>query len=115
MPHSLTIPKNCAFIDFSTPAGYQAAIAANPHEVSGERLYLEERRIRPAGNFQGNFNPGRGGARGGRGGPENRNGGPNRGGFQKDGGSGGRGNFPSRGGRGNAAARGGRGASQAAA
>lgn len=85
-------------------------MAANPHEVSGERLYLEERRIRPGGNFPGSFGPNRGGARGGRGGPENRNGGSGRGGFQKDG----RGGFPPRG-RGNAAGRGGRGALQTAA
>ncbi|KAF2815292.1 uncharacterized protein BDZ99DRAFT_472591 [Mytilinidion resinicola] len=71
--------KNCAFVDFKTVAGFQAAVAANPHKVNGEDINVEERRLRP-----GNFPFQRGGLRG-RGGP----GGP------------GRGNFPPRGGRGN--------------
>ncbi|KAF1366098.1 hypothetical protein EJ07DRAFT_150556 [Lizonia empirigonia] len=39
--------KNCAFVDFKTPGGYQAAVAANPHTVDGLELKVEERRTRP--------------------------------------------------------------------
>jgi hypothetical protein len=80
--------QNCAFVDFKTPAGYQAAVAANPHTVNGVEMKVEERRQNPGqfnnrgGSFRGaprgrggqpprgNFQPrGRGGAvRGGRGG-----------------------------------------------
>ncbi|KAH3911123.1 hypothetical protein HBI56_000210 [Parastagonospora nodorum] len=85
-------PKNCAFIDFKTPAAYQAAIAANPHNVNGIDLKVEERRPRPE-QFRGGF---RGGpARGGRGGMGGQ-GGP-RGGFQPRGRGG-----PGRGARGGA-------------
>lgn len=83
--------KNCAFVDFKTPAGYQAAVAANPHTVDGVELKVEERRTRPqqfpafprgggahrgrggigGGAPRGNFNPrGRGGAPRGRGAPQ---------------------------------------------
>ena len=78
----LTMHENCAFADFATPAAYQAAVAANPHEINGERVIVEERRVRPQ-SFGGNFNQ-RGGM------------GPNRG----------RGNFPKDGGRGNFGPRG---------
>ncbi|KAI7056820.1 hypothetical protein KC352_g44299, partial [Hortaea werneckii] len=81
--------KNCAFVDFATPAGYSAAVAANPHQIGNEKLYVEERRVRPGstpyvprGQFQG--------GRGGRGGMQ----GAPRGGFQ------GRGGYAPRGGRG---------------
>lgn len=57
--------KNCAFIDFKTPAGYQAAVANNPHIVNGVELKVEERRQRPD-QFRGGFP--RGGAPRGRGG-----------------------------------------------
>ncbi|KAF2132193.1 hypothetical protein P153DRAFT_285250 [Dothidotthia symphoricarpi CBS 119687] len=57
--------KNCAFIDFKTPAGYQAAVANNPHTVNGVELKVEERRQRPE-QFRGGFP--RGGAPRGRGG-----------------------------------------------
>ncbi|OSS46255.1 hypothetical protein B5807_07982 [Epicoccum nigrum] len=66
--------KNAAFVDFKTPAGYQAAVAANPHTVDGVELKVEERRTRPQ-QFAGSF-PRGGGSQRGRGGP----GGP-RGGF----------------------------------
>ncbi|KAF3004216.1 hypothetical protein E8E13_007022 [Curvularia kusanoi] len=66
--------KNAAFVDFKTPAGYQAAVAANPHTVDGVELKVEERRTRPQ-QFNGSF-PRGGGSQRGRGGP----GGP-RGGF----------------------------------
>ncbi|OAL06070.1 hypothetical protein IQ06DRAFT_290106 [Phaeosphaeriaceae sp. SRC1lsM3a] len=68
-------PKNCAFVDFKTPAAYQAAVAANPHTVNGIELKVEERRPRPE-QFRGGFS--RGGAPRGRGGVGQ---GP-RGGFQ---------------------------------
>jgi hypothetical protein len=71
--------KNSAFAEFKTLAGFQAAIAANPHSVGGvDDIFIEERR--PAGQF----NP-RGGARGSRSGFERPagqgRGGPN---FNKD-------------------------------
>ncbi|KAI9708418.1 MAG: hypothetical protein M1828_002990 [Chrysothrix sp. TS-e1954] len=92
--------KSCAFADFKTSAGYQAAVAANPHEIGGTRIVVEERRIRPAS--MGGFAP--------RGGPMNRGGRGNfdgrptqgRGGFQRDGA---RGGYPNRG-RGNPNGRG---------
>ncbi|KAE9989926.1 hypothetical protein EG327_002113 [Venturia inaequalis] len=56
--------KNSAFGEFKTLAGFQAAVAANPHSVGGvEDIFVEERR--PAVPFNT-----RGGARGGRGGFE---------------------------------------------
>ncbi|KAF2031260.1 hypothetical protein EK21DRAFT_63522 [Setomelanomma holmii] len=82
--------KNCAFVDFKNPAGYQAAIAANPHSVNGVDLKVEERRVRPEQQFRGGFP--RGGAPRGRGGVGGQ--GP-RGGFQPRGRGG-----PIRGGRG---------------
>ncbi|KAI9724768.1 MAG: hypothetical protein M1812_000043 [Candelaria pacifica] len=104
-------PKNCAFVEFANSAGYSAAVAANPHLIGGENIYVEERRPRPNA-YGGGFNSGRGGmGRGGRGGPDGRPGNQGRGGFQKDGGRGGyapRG----RGGNGNVTPRG-RGGSQA--
>ncbi|OQD72821.1 hypothetical protein PENDEC_c019G03671 [Penicillium decumbens] len=92
-------PKNCAFVEFSEPSGYAAAVAANPHQVSGEQIVLEERR--PRGNAFGSngFTPGRGGAGRGRG---DRAGSQGRGGFQRDG----RGGFAPRGRGGNAPAKG---------
>ncbi|OCL04935.1 hypothetical protein AOQ84DRAFT_367078 [Glonium stellatum] len=72
--------KNCAFVDFTTPAAFQAAVSANPHKVGDENIYVEERRARPPFQF------GRGVVRG-RG--QDRAGGPGRGGFKNDGGRGG--------------------------
>ncbi|KAL8683265.1 MAG: hypothetical protein Q9186_000767 [Xanthomendoza sp. 1 TL-2023] len=101
--------KNCAFVEFETAEGYNAAVAANPHTIGGEQIYVEERRPRPAG--YGGFNP-RGGMRGGRGGVDGRPGGQGRGNFPKDGG---RGGYVPRGGRGgNITPRGGRGQPQPA-
>lgn len=88
------ILQSCAFADFATPAAYQAAVSANPHEIGGDRIVVEERRIRPQ-SFGGFGQRGGMGPRG-------------RGNFPKDGG---RGNFGQRG-RGNAPR--GRGVSQAA-
>ncbi|KAJ5934618.1 hypothetical protein N7466_004165 [Penicillium verhagenii] len=99
-------PKNCAFVEFAEPSGYAAAVAANPHSVSGEQILIEERR--PRGNaFGGNGFAGRGGARG-RGDRTGSQGG--RGGFQREG----RGGFAPRGRGGNVAANKGRSQTQAA-
>lgn len=81
--------QNCAFVDFKTPAGFQGAIAANPHSVNGVELKVEERRQRPE-QFRGGFS--RGAPRGGRGGVGGQ---APRGGFQPRGRGG-----PVRGGRG---------------
>ncbi|KAF2273682.1 uncharacterized protein EI97DRAFT_149472 [Westerdykella ornata] len=81
--------KNCAFVDFKTLAGFQAAVSNNPHRVNGVDLTVEERRMRPQG-----FAPySRGGSQRGRGGM----------GQQAP-----RGSFNPRGGRGGAGGRGGR-------
>ncbi|BDD59172.1 hypothetical protein MPDQ_001964 [Monascus purpureus] len=75
--------KNCAFIEFAEPAGYAAAVAANPHQIGTEQIYVEERRTRTnAYGGNANFGAGRGGAGRGRAGQ-------GRGGFQRDGGRGG--------------------------
>ncbi|KAI0976304.1 hypothetical protein F4678DRAFT_220361 [Xylaria arbuscula] len=62
--------KNCAFVEFKTPAGYQAAVAANPHVVNGENIVVEPRRPKAGAYGGSNYNAGRGNAhnRGGRGG-----------------------------------------------
>ncbi|OQV01718.1 Nuclear transport factor 2 NTF2 domain-containing protein [Cladophialophora immunda] len=63
-------PRNCAFVEFVDPAGYAAAVAANPHTVGSEQIYVEERRPRPNayGGSNANFNRGGGTANRGRGG-----------------------------------------------
>ncbi|RJE26057.1 hypothetical protein PHISCL_01582 [Aspergillus sclerotialis] len=92
-------PKNCAFVEFAEPSGYTAAVAANPHQIGTEQIYVEERRTRAnAYGANANFGSGRGGAGRGRG---DRAGSQGRGGFQRDGGRG----FGMRG-RGNAAPKG---------
>ncbi|RFN45377.1 hypothetical protein FIE12Z_10351 [Fusarium flagelliforme] len=65
--------KNCAFVEYKTPEGYQNAVAANPHTVNGESIVLEARRPKTntiGGNNYGGRGPapgrGRGGADGGR-------------------------------------------------
>ncbi|KAI0512577.1 hypothetical protein F5B22DRAFT_297324 [Xylaria bambusicola] len=62
--------KNCAFVEFKTTAGYQAAVAANPHVISGENIVVEPRRPKAGAYGGSNYNTGRGNAhnRGGRGG-----------------------------------------------
>ncbi|KAI5465530.1 hypothetical protein BGZ63DRAFT_399986 [Mariannaea sp. PMI_226] len=94
--------KNCAFVEYKTPEGYQAAVAANPHIVNGENIVVEPRRPK-AGAYGGSgFGSGRGGAARGRGFDGNRSG--------SQGGA--RGNFPGQNrGRGGAAR--GRGGAQA--
>ncbi|KAI9803695.1 MAG: hypothetical protein M1833_000607 [Piccolia ochrophora] len=97
-------PKNCAFVDFATTAGYHAAVAANPHQIGGEHIYVEERRPRVGAYGGGGYGP-RGGLGGrGRGGPDGRPMNQGRGGYQKDGGRGGHG--PGRGRGGNITPRG---------
>ncbi len=83
----LTTAKNCAFVEFADPAGYNAAVAANPHSIGGEQIYVEERRPRPTA-YGGGFG-GRGGMRGGRGSNDGRPGSQGRGNYPKDGGRGG--------------------------
>lgn len=76
--------KNCAFIEFGSPAGYQAAVAANPHTINGETILVEARRPKAGAYGGSNYNPNRGNlASRGRGGFEGRNGsqGGGRGGF----------------------------------
>ncbi|EGY14767.1 uncharacterized protein VDAG_05931 [Verticillium dahliae VdLs.17] len=97
--------KNCAFVEFATAAGYQAAAAANPHTVNGETIHVEARRPKAGAYGGSNYASGLGGAPSrGRGGFEGQ-----RQGSQ----GGGRGNFTGGQGRGRGAPRG-RGASQAA-
>ena len=89
--------QSCAFVEFATPAGYNAAVSANPHQVGTEQIYVEERRPRPnAFGGSGNYG-GRGGVGRGRSGPENRTPTQGRSGFQKDAGRGA--GYGSRGGR----------------
>lgn len=64
------ILQNCAFIDFDTQEGYNSAIAANPHNISDETLYVEERKFRPGATpyiprGRGRGGPGQGVPRGG--------------------------------------------------
>ncbi|GAB1320261.1 hypothetical protein MFIFM68171_10471 [Madurella fahalii] len=96
--------KNCAFVEFKTQAGYNAAVAANPHTVNGENILVEQRR--PKANAYGgtNYNASRGGA-GGR---------SSRGGYEpsRSGSQGGRGGFTGQS-RGRGGAPRGRGAAQA--
>ncbi|KAH6670374.1 NTF2 and RRM domain-containing protein [Plectosphaerella plurivora] len=100
--------KNCAFVEFATPAGYQAAVAANPHVINGENIVVEPRRPKAGAYGGSNYSSARGGvpARGGRGGFDGQ-----RSGSQ----GGGRGGFAPGQGRGRGGAPRGRGASQAAA
>ncbi|KAK1780944.1 hypothetical protein QBC45DRAFT_83427 [Copromyces sp. CBS 386.78] len=65
--------KNCAFVEFKTQAGYNAAVAANPHTVNGENIVVEQRRPKSTAFGGSNYGStgGRGGAAGrGRGGFE---------------------------------------------
>ncbi|XDG01088.1 hypothetical protein ABKA04_000703 [Annulohypoxylon sp. FPYF3050] len=96
--------KNCAFVEFATSAGYQAALAANPHTVNGESIVVEPRRPKAGAYGGSNYTTGRGGA-------QSR---PGRGGFEgRSGSQGGRGSFGGQG-RGRGGAPRGRGNSQAA-
>ncbi|RSL61254.1 hypothetical protein CEP54_006296 [Fusarium duplospermum] len=75
--------KNCAFVEYKTAEGYQAAVAANPHTVNGENIVVEPRRPK-ANAYGGSSYGGRGGISGrGRGGADG----------GRSGGQGPRGNF----------------------
>jgi hypothetical protein len=66
--------KNCAFVEFKTAEGYQAAISSNPHVVNGENIVVEPRKHKAA-NYGGSYGAGRGGMAGrGRGGFDNNRG-----------------------------------------
>ncbi|KAI9893610.1 MAG: hypothetical protein M1814_006406 [Vezdaea aestivalis] len=107
-------PKNCAFAEFATVTGYNAAIAANPHRVNGESIVVEERRPRANAYGGSAYNPNRNGPNRGRGSFDARAGGQNgRGGFQRDGGRGG-GNYGQGRGRGGNSTPRGRGGGQTA-
>ncbi|PHH64706.1 hypothetical protein CDD81_4147 [Ophiocordyceps australis] len=74
--------KNCAFVEYKTIEGYQAAVSKNPHIVNGESIIVEPRRPkatayggpnyvgrgnasgRGRGGFDGNRSSGHGGSRG---------------------------------------------------
>lgn len=72
--------KNCAFVEFATKAGYEAAFAANPHVVNGESIVVEARRPKTSAYGGAGYNSGRGGMNNrGRGGFENRGPGSQRG------------------------------------
>lgn len=72
--------QNCAFVEFAEPAGYTAAVRANPLQIGSEQIVVEERR---RGNHGSNgYSAGRGGTGRGRG---DRVGSQGRGGFQRDG------------------------------
>lgn len=97
--------QNCAFVEFASAAGYQAAAAANPHVINGESIVVEPRRPKAGAYGGSNYASGRGNApTRGRGGFEGQ-----RTGSQ----GGGRGNFTGGQGRGRGGAPRGRGASQA--
>ncbi|KAK2024863.1 hypothetical protein LX32DRAFT_704546 [Colletotrichum zoysiae] len=100
--------KNCAFVEFATVAGYQAAAAANPHTVNGENIIVEPRRPKATAYGGSSYSTPRGNATGG---------GRGRGGFEgnRSGSQGNaRGNFSGGQARGRGSVRG-RGASQTAA
>ncbi|KHN99614.1 NTF2 and RRM domain-containing protein [Metarhizium album ARSEF 1941] len=59
--------KNCAFVEYRTVEGYQAAITANPHVVNGENIVVEPRRPKSTAYGGNNYGSGRGTAPGGRG------------------------------------------------
>lgn len=74
--------QNCAFVEFASTAGYQAAADANPHLLGGEEIIVEPRRPKSSAyggsgynsarggvnnRGRGGFDQGRGGQRGGRG------------------------------------------------
>lgn len=70
--------QNCAFVEYKTVEGYQAAVASNPHVVNGENIIVEPRRPKATAYGGSNYGSGRGNASGrGRGGFDGaRGGGP---------------------------------------
>lgn len=84
-------------MEFADAAGYNAAVAANPHTIGTEQIIVEERRPRPNAFGGSNTSFARGGANPGRGrGIQGRGGSQQGGGFPKDAG---RGSFQQRGGK----------------
>lgn len=80
--------KNCAFVEYSAAAGYQAAIGASPITVNGENIVVEPRRPKAGAYGGANYNQNRGSISGrGRGFEGQRSGSQ----------GGGRGGYPSRG------------------
>lgn len=68
--------QNCAFVEYKTTEGYQAAITSNPHVVNGENIVVEPRRPKSTAYGGSNYASYRGGAAGrGRGGPDGNRGG----------------------------------------
>ncbi|RKF65968.1 putative G3BP-like protein [Erysiphe neolycopersici] len=67
--------KNCAFVEFASAEGYQAACNASPHIISGEKIFVEARKHKQRDGGGGNgYYGGRGGAnQRGRNGYTNRN------------------------------------------
>ena len=53
--------QNCAFVEFANIAGYQAAAAANPHDIGGESIIVEPRRPKSSAYGGAGYNGGRGG------------------------------------------------------
>lgn len=90
--------QNSAFVEFVTVTSFNAAVAANPHKIADENVYVEERRPTVGGYGQRGSLRGRGGA-----GFDSRQGQP-RGGFSgtKDGAPRGGPGFPRGSGRGGA-------------
>ncbi|KZZ88553.1 NTF2 and RRM domain protein [Ascosphaera apis ARSEF 7405] len=64
-------PKNCAFVEFGTPAAYRAAVAANPHTIGSEQITVESRRFRNTAGPGSNGRPRGDRGSGGRGGMKN--------------------------------------------
>lgn len=76
----LIVRQNCAFVEFADAEGYNNAVDANPHNIGGEQIYVEERR--PRANAYGGAFGGRGAMRGGRPGSDGRPGNQGRGNYQ---------------------------------
>lgn len=60
-------------MEYADPASYAAAVAANPHNVGGTLISVDERKPRPGG-FNQQFNRGGSNTGRGRGGMQQRNG-----------------------------------------
>ncbi|ORX99154.1 NTF2-domain-containing protein [Basidiobolus meristosporus CBS 931.73] len=52
------VPKNCAFVEFTTSEAYKKAIAQNIFVVNGQNVYAEERRKNPRQSGRPNYNQG---------------------------------------------------------
>ncbi|KAJ0109301.1 hypothetical protein J7T55_009633 [Diaporthe amygdali] len=52
--------KNCAFVEYSSAGGYQAAIGASPITVNGENIVVEPRRPKAGAYGGANYNQNRG-------------------------------------------------------